>query len=272
MATTTTASYCFIGTGFSNSFGPAPIHLAEITPSSISIIHTFSSPSSNPSCIVSHPTSPILYIVDETRFGTVQAITYSNPTLSSPTSPPTLTPLAPPISSTGRVPCHISLSSAGAGAGFLLVSNYIEGSVAVLPLTPRLSLSPATDSKAHQYCAKDGYASLQDRQEHSHAHCAVVSPNGNFALVADLGLSKVFSYDFDSSRGSLQGSFDSSRHLQLRRDCGARHLAFSKYGDFVYVTCEMTSTLAIASFDEGTGNLEVSASFASEAASIASRA
>ncbi|HWL68652.1 MAG TPA: beta-propeller fold lactonase family protein, partial [Geminicoccus sp.] len=95
-------------------------------------------------------------------------------------------------------------SSLAADGRLLLVANYAMGeggpdqSVAVLPIGADGRLGPATASVAHV-----GRGPNQERQERSHAHCAIELPGHGNILVADLGLDQVVTYRLDAD-GQLQ--------------------------------------------------------------------
>ncbi len=105
-------------------------------------------------------------------------------------------------STLGGITAHNSLSRDGR---FLLVANYGDGpaeelrgqAVAVLPLRADGGLGAPCGSIAHQ-----GAGPNKARQEGPHAHCAVASPDGRFAIVADLGIDAVLCHRLQAD-GSL---------------------------------------------------------------------
>ena len=94
----------------------------------------------------------------------------------------------------GQTACHASLTP---GGGFLAVANYNavvpvgapDGAVRVFPIGPDGALLPASASATHK-----GFGPNASRQECSHAHCAVPSPDGRFLYIADLGLDRIVVY------------------------------------------------------------------------------
>ena len=80
------------------------------------------------------------------------------------------------------------------------------------------------------------------RQTSPHVHSVFFSPDKKYILSCDLGIDKIFVYDrklnFVSSADAPAGA-------------GARHLAFSKDGDFVYVINEMGGSISIFSYTCG---------------------
>ena len=137
-------------------------------------------------------------------------------------------------------PAHFELSSDGA---WVLVANYAESNVVVLPILPDGTVGDAVDSKHHALPAPN--PALRDRQESSHPHQVRLDPRGEkWALVPDLGADRVWVYGFDASRGSLLGASNSKRHLELPAGAGPRHLDFHPNGRWVYVLCELDGKVA----------------------------
>jgi len=161
-----------------------------------------------------------------------------------------LQPLGKAVSSVGRHPCYCQLDQSGR---WLLSANYTEGSISVVPVLDDGSLGPATDSKHHQGQILD--TKLHDRQEASHAHCIIPHPTNKYVVACDLGLSKVFVYEFDSINGSLRGAADDPRHLTLPAEAGCRHCCWDATGETLFVVNELSYTVTAASFDVATGTL-----------------
>ena len=137
-------------------------------------------------------------------------------------------------------PAHFELSSDGA---WVLVANYAESNVVVLPILPDGTVGDAVDSKHHALSAPN--PALRDRQESSHPHQVRLDPRGEkWALVPDLGADRVWVYGFDAARGSLIGASNSMRHLVLPAGAGPRHLDFHPNGRWVYVLCELDGKVA----------------------------
>lgn len=147
-------------------------------------------------------------------------------------------------SSLGGGPCHLSLDRAG---HHVLVANYGGGSVAVLPVSEDGLIGPATAFVQHS----DG--STTHRQAKPHAHCFNLDAANRFGFVCDLGLDKVMSYRFDSSRGTLAAN--EPAFTQLQPGAGPRHFAFHPDGHQAYTINELNSTLTSYAYDPGRGTL-----------------
>jgi 6-phosphogluconolactonase len=85
-----------------------------------------------------------------------------------------------------------------------------------------------------------------ERQEAPHAHCILPDPSNRFALVADLGVDRVYVYRLDLDGKSL-------RHVDggdavMRPGAGPRHIAFHPTLPLVFVANELDSTVATLRF------------------------
>jgi len=145
----------------------------------------------------------------------------------------------------GAGPCHVFLSPEDK---FVLVANYGGGSVASLPVKEDGSLDPAVSVIQHS-----GSSVNPQRQQNPHGHAIYVTPNGKFALAADLGLDQVLVYQWDNETGKLTPN--DPPHLSVTAGGGPRHLAMDDDGKFLYVLQELSSKLEVWSFDsdKGTG-------------------
>lgn len=133
----------------------------------------------------------------------------------------------------------------------LLVANYLinggehNKAAIVLPLQENGGLAPAISSVEHHGAGSDAV-----RQDRAHPHCIVASPDGHFAVVADLGLDALIAYPFSST-----GELDANRAIRsdLPPGCGPRHLIFHHGGDFAFVTCELSSKVLLLGYEATTG-------------------
>ena len=105
----------------------------------------------------------------------------------------------------GSILAHNSLDRTGR---FVLVANYSvyaepedtlpDQAVVVMPIRQDGGLGPPVSSHSHS-----GSGPNADRQERSHAHCALASPDNRHVLVADLGIDQLVVYRFDAASGAL---------------------------------------------------------------------
>ena len=103
------------------------------------------------------------------------------------------------VSSDGNDPAYLALSPDGR---YLLTANYSVasnpgGSFAVFPLEGD-RVGPSVLTVHH-----DGSGPVKGRQDNSHVHSTVFSPDGRYLFAQDLGADKIYSYRYtpDGSRG-----------------------------------------------------------------------
>lgn len=135
----------------------------------------------------------------------------------------TLTNKSEERSCEGYATCHLSVADGEAYA-----VNYISGSVIKFP--------------GGKLVTHSGKGVHPTRQTAAHTHMAAVTPDKKFVLVTDLGLDTVFTYDRDLN-------FVSS--AKVPAGYGARHLAFSPDGKYVYCVNELVSSVSAFGYEDG---------------------
>ena len=148
------------------------------------------------------------------------------------------------VSSRDGGPAHIALDRTGK---YVLVSNYTRGSVAVFPVLKDGRLGESTAFVQHHGAGVD-----KERQEQPHAHAVAMSSDNRFALVADLGLDQVFTYPFDSAKGTLGPD---PLITKTNPGAGPRHLVFNSKGKLLYVINELQSLVTTYAYDPANGGL-----------------
>jgi 6-phosphogluconolactonase len=149
------------------------------------------------------------------------------------------------VASKGAGPARLALDKTGK---FLLAANYTSGSIAVVPVAADGRLSDAAAFIQHS-----GKSLHPERQSGPHAHSCTLDAANRFLFVADLGLDKVMSYRFDADTGKLTPN--DPPFTGVKPGSGPRHLAFRPDGRFAYVVNELSSTVAVFSYDPNTGRL-----------------
>jgi 6-phosphogluconolactonase len=141
------------------------------------------------------------------------------------------------VSSGGKGPAHLSLDRAGR---FVLVANYGDGSVSVLPVRADAggSVGPA----------------LQTLRVGAQAHMILTDPSNRFAFVPCKGSDYVAEFVFDAATGALRPNAKQPR-LPTASGAGPRHLAFHPNGRFAYLINELDNTMTALSFDPTAGTL-----------------
>lgn len=149
-------------------------------------------------------------------------------------------------SSGGPGPCHLTVDATGK---YVLVANYGGGSIASLPILPDGRLGAAVSFVQHK-----GASVNAERQDAPHAHYINLDSSNRRAYVADLGLDKLFVYDFDAHTGAL--TVNPTLSVSLRPGAGPRHMAFDRKGRFAYVINELDSTITTFAHDNSKGSLQ----------------
>lgn len=198
----------------------------------------------NPSFLAVHPSHRSLYAVGEIgsfegkKSGSVSAFALDAKTGE-------LKPLNTRPSS-GEAPCHLVVDSKGK---HVLVANYTGGNALVLAIEDDGKLGERTAFVQHA-----GKGDDPARQEAPHAHSINLDAANRFAVVADLGLDRVFVYRFDADKGTLEKNDPPSATIAPKS--GPRHFAFHPNGRYAYVINEMASTVTAMKYDAEKGVLK----------------
>ena len=155
----------------------------------------------------------ILYTVSETASGSVSAYRIDDQIQVELlfTSP-----------SEGDFPCHISIGPLGELIG---VANYGSGDFTLL------------SSSGELVCTEhfEGIGFDPVRQEASHIHSSLWSPDGSYLYVADLGLDRIIRYSHNRKIKEV---------IDLPKGVGPRHMAFGRDG-LLYVVGELSSEVLV---------------------------
>lgn len=138
------------------------------------------------------------------------------------------------VPSEGLNPCHVSVHPSGKK---VFTANYTGGSFTAYDLTPSGSIGKI--SYTEQYT---GSGPNIKRQDKSHAHCAVNSPNGKYVYVADLGTDKIMNYQVAGKSGEISPN-PNQPFFTAKPGSGPRHLVIHPAGKFMYVLNELSAEL-----------------------------
>jgi 6-phosphogluconolactonase len=174
----------------------------------------------SPSFLVHDPAMAHLYAVDEDTPGRVGAYSIDPGTgalafLGS-------------VSSGGNGPAYVGLDRSGK---FVLVANYGDGTVSVLPVGSGGKLGAAVTAMGVG----------------SEAHMIIADPTNHFVFVPCKGEGFVAQFRFDASTGALTPNTPPT--VTTAKGAGPRHLAFHPNGRFAYLINETNSTLTAYALD-----------------------
>lgn len=161
------------------------------------------------------------------------------------------------VSSCGSVPAHVSVHHSGR---YLLVANYMGGSVAVFPIRGDGSLGAATDV-VHNSGPRQPDRAADNPQgnfavsDHSgpHPHMIRSDPSGHFVLVDDAGLDRVYVWTLNLTTGKLEPA--KTPYYDMEPGSAPRHFEFNHTGRIMYNLCEQDSKIVVSTFDPETGTL-----------------
>ena len=184
----------------------------------------------SPSYLTVHPNGKWVYAVNEfnggeEEFASVTALSFDPITadLRYETQANTL----------GQYPCHVSLDNSG---NFVMVANYVGGSLAVFPINEE---GWVTESSS--YIKHEG-GSDHPRQEAAHAHMIVQHPEKDWIFAVDLGANRVYEYKLDTLSMTLDAV---AEHNIIPQASGPRHMAIHPSGDFAYLVNELIGTVEV---------------------------
>ena len=197
----------------------------------------------DPAWITFSPDKKFLYAIDASPaqaigFAVDPAAARLTPLPSGHPRPPAnpVNPVNPPsflaVDATGRV---------------LLAANYRDRFVAAIPIQADGALG------SPHYVRHEGKGVHPTRQEQPHIHSVTLSPDNRFAIVADLGLDRVFSYALDPSATTLVPAHPA--FVATEPGAGPRHFKFGRGGRHGYVINELNSSITAFDYDVDRGAL-----------------
>lgn len=135
--------------------------------------------------------------------------------------------------------CHLTVAPAG---NFLFAANYSEGNVAQYPVKDGV-IGECSGVFQHE-----GKSANARRQASPHAHCTIISPDGKYLCVVDLGIDAIKAYGLSDKGISTE---DVKTSPVLPPGSGPRHLVFDKAGKNAYVITELGNTVVSMQYNEG---------------------
>ena len=149
--------------------------------------------------------------------------------------------------SLGGAPCFVTVSE---NEKFVLAANYLGGNVSSFPIQTGGKLGASVDLQQNE-----GTGPNKNRQEAAHAHSVNFDEKNNFAFVCDLGVDKIFIYEFDKKTGKLTPN-PAQNFFQSKPGAGPRHFAIHKNNKIAFVINELDSSVTSLDFDAKLGTLK----------------
>lgn len=134
------------------------------------------------------------------------------------------TDITPPVTTGGQVACHLTVKD-----GDVYMANYVSGSLTKLG-GPTVTF--------------DRKGSHPDRQTASHTHQVILSPDGKYVLVTDLGGDIITVLDRELTMPPIC-------ETSVPAGSGCRHMVFSPDGNHLYCVNELSATVSVFSWRNG---------------------
>ena len=142
----------------------------------------------------------------------------------------------------GENPVYVSVHQNGK---WLIVGNYTEGSTSVYPVSENGRIEPSVQNFQYTEGSTDS-----NRQDRSHIHSTVFSPNHDYVFLPDLGADKIRAYRFEGNRSEpLQPAEVPFTPTIL--GSGPRHFTFHPNGKYAYCIEEMGGAVSAYAYEDG---------------------
>lgn len=205
------------------------VYLYSIDPESAESQLLGVAPSGNPSFVIASPDGKRAYAVNEFNDGRqgVSSFLLDGDRITPANSLP-----IPKETVDGEDPCNILYTGDA-----VVTSNYSGGSVTAFKLDKEGELEGMSQF-------------FSPGEKASHMHCAVLSPDGKYIFVTDLGLDQVLRFERRRGGRPLGKSTTVWRNTG-NSAWGPRHMVFSADGRFAYLLCELSDKLVVFSYQHG---------------------
>lgn len=142
----------------------------------------------------------------------------------------------------GENPVYLTLHKNGK---WLINANYTESSISVYPVSEDGMIEPMVQN----FQFEEGSIN-KDRQDRSHIHSAVFSPNFDYLFFPDLGADKIRTYKFENEKIKPLIAAEIP-FTKTTLGSGPRHFKFHPNGKFAYCIEELTGTVDAYKYENG---------------------
>jgi 6-phosphogluconolactonase (cycloisomerase 2 family) len=142
----------------------------------------------------------------------------------------------------GENPVYVTVHKNGK---WIINGNYTEGSVSVYPVSEDGTINPSVQN----FQFSEGSVN-QERQNRSHIHSTVFSPNFDYVFLPDLGADKIRCYKFENEKGEPL-EIAEKPFTRTTLGSGPRHFTFHPNEKFAYCIEELTGTVNAYKYENG---------------------
>ncbi|MEQ9375258.1 MAG: beta-propeller fold lactonase family protein [Imperialibacter sp.] len=139
--------------------------------------------------------------------------------------------------------CYVSAAPNGST---VFVGNYGGGNTEAV----RTNADGSFDEASVQLLQHQGSSINKERQEAPHVHATVLSPDGRYLMVPDLGTDRVYQYQLNATSGQILAPA-SKPWLSVPKGAGPRHLDFHPNGQYAYLVLELQGAVMALDYREG---------------------
>lgn len=147
----------------------------------------------------------------------------------------------------GDNPVYVSVHRSGR---WVAMANYTGGNLSVFPIRADGAVLPYVQNIQHT-----GHSINPVRQEKSHLHSVVFSPDNRTLYAQDLGEDSISIYGFDS--GVERPLHVNEPKVPITPGSGPRHLTFHPNGRYAYLIEELGGCVDVFRYYPGTGRLQL---------------
>jgi len=145
----------------------------------------------------------------------------------------------------GENPVYVAVHESGK---WLANANYNDGSLSIFPISKEGMIMPFVQNIHY---TGEGSVNTK-RQDHSHVHSAVFSPDFKYIYFPDLGSDKIRSFQFNSTKKEPLGMPET--FVKTSPGSGPRHLSFHPNGNTAYSIEELSGEISV--YKNASGKLE----------------
>lgn len=143
------------------------------------------------------------------------------------------------VGTQGGAPCYVALSP---DEKHVVTANYLGGSMSVFPVKADGSVGDV------RLTSFTGNGPDKDRQEQSHLHCILFTPDERYLLASDLGTDRIYTFPLNNSDELIDTT--GREDVVLTSGSGPRHLTLSPDGKQIYLMTELSGEVVALSYDE----------------------
>ena len=235
LITPAVAQTVYFGTGGNNARQPKGIYVAQFDEEAAKLASAkLLMELEGAGWVTKHPTLEVLYsTAGSNKKPSVAAVDIGTQEVKLMSNQPT----------GGGRSCFITTDQTGK---LLISTQYGGATVSVFPIADDGTLQPRSQLIKHRKPSR-----VHKNQKSAHPHYCSISPDNRYALVCDLGMDKIVTYEIDHDGALLK---EVSRASAIAGG-GPRHMKFHPNGEYALVLNELALSVSVFKYDADSGGL-----------------